>query len=57
MGTVLDSAQDFYSSRLATKARKGSLSQQLMADADLKQVSPLKPPTVESHCLRAGRPK
>ena len=41
MGTVVDSAVDFYGGRLSNSERKSSLTEQLLADQQLTQASKL----------------
>ena len=38
MGTVVDNAVDFYGGRLTRAERKGTLTEQLLADPELTQV-------------------
>ena len=42
MGTVVDSAVDFYGGRLTRAERKGTLTEQLLADQELTQVDRLR---------------
>lgn len=38
LGTVMDSSEDFYSSRLTKKERRGNLVDELLADANFKRL-------------------